>query len=143
MSNWKQNFLNELKTNPKRFFLIDAFGALLTAISLFGILAQLEPYFGMPKKTLYLLSGIAFCLFIYSISCNKFIKLNCIPYLRILIISNIIYSLISLGLLIKYSEKITELGWVYFILELLIIGIIVIAEYKLYLNQVRKLNTKI
>ena len=55
----------------------------------------------------------------------------------LLIISNIIYSLISLGLIIKYSEKLTELGWIYFILELIIIGIIIIVEYKSYLNQVR------
>ncbi len=135
MSNWKQNFMNELKTNPKRIFLIDAFGALLTAISLFGILAQLEQHFGMPKKALYLLSGIAFCLFIYSMSCNRFIKLNWKPFLRILIISNIIYSLISLGLIIKYSKKLTEPGWIYFILELIIIGIIVIVEYKSYLRE--------
>jgi hypothetical protein len=137
MLNGIQNFLNELKTNPKRIFLIDAFGALLTTISLFGILAQLEQYFGMPKKTVYLLSGIALCLFTYSIICYTFIKSNWNFFLRILIICNIIYSLVSIGLLIKYSKKITELGWIYFILELLVIGIIVIVEYKSYLNQVR------
>ncbi len=136
MSNGQQNFLNKLKTNSKRIFLIDSFGALLTAISLFGILAQLEQYFGMPRKILYLLSGIAFCLFIYSISCHKLIKSNWKPFLRILIICNIIYSLISFGLMIKYSEKLTELGWIYFILELIVIGIIIIVESKSYLNQV-------
>ena len=137
MLNRKQNFLNRLKTNPKRIFLIDAFGALLTTISLFGILAQLEQYFGMPKNTLYLLSGIAFCLFTYSISCHRLIKSNWKPFLRILIICNIIYLLISLGLMIKYSEKLTELGWTYFILELIVIGIIVIVEYKSFLNKIR------
>ncbi|WP_435263548.1 hypothetical protein [Tenacibaculum sp. nBUS_03] len=135
--NWKQDFLNEVKTHPKRIFLIDAFGALLTAILLFGILAQLEQYFGMPQKIVYLLSGIAFCLFIYSMCCNKFIKSNWSTFLRILIISNIIYSLISLGMVIKYYEKITELGCIYFILELIIIGLIIITEYKFYLTLVK------
>ena len=115
----QHNFLTELKTNPKRIFLIDAFGALLSAISLFGILAQWEHYFGMPKKTLFLLSGIAFCLFIYSMSCHRFIKSNWKPFLRILIVFNIVYLLISFGFIIKYSEKLTKLGWVYFILELI------------------------
>jgi hypothetical protein len=142
ISNRKQNFLYELKTNPKRIFLIDSFGALLTAILLFGILAQLEQYFGMPKHALYLLSGIAFGLFIYSMSCHRIIKSNWKPFLIILIICNIIYSLISLGLIIKYSEELTELGWIYFILELIVIGIIIIMEYKLYLNQVRDWNTR-
>ena len=132
----KQNLLNRLKTNPKRIFLIDAFGALLTTILLFGILAQLEQYFGMPKNILYLLSGIALCLFIYSISCHLLIKSNWKPFLRILIICNLLYSLVSLVIIIKHSEKLTELGWTYFILELIVIGIIVIVEYKSYLNQV-------
>ena len=136
MLNRKQNFLNRLKTNQKRIFLIDAFGALLTTILLFGILAQLEQYFGMPKNTLYLLSGIAFCLSIYSISCHILIKSNWKPFLRILIICNLLYLLVSLVMIIKHSEKLTELGWTYFILELIVIGIIVIVEYKSYLNQV-------
>jgi hypothetical protein len=138
MQNGKQNFLNKLIINPNRIFLIDAFGALLTTFLLFGILAQLEQYFGMPKKVLYLLSGIAFCLFIYSISCHRLLKSNWKPFLRILIIGNVIYSLISLGLIIKYSEKITELGWMYFTLELAVIEFIIIVEYKSYTNQLNR-----
>jgi hypothetical protein len=137
MLNGILNILNKLKNNPKRIFLIDAFGALITATSLIGILTQFEQYFGIPKKSLYLLSGIAFCLFTYSISCHRFIKSNWKPFLRILIICNIMYLIISLGLIIKHSEKITELGWIYFVLEFIIIGVIVSVEYKSYLNQIR------
>lgn len=132
----KQNFLNQLITNPKQIFLIDALGALLTTISLFCVLAQFNEYFGMPKNTLYILSAIAFCMFIYSMSCHKIIKTNWKPFLMILIICNITYVLISIGLIIKYSQKLTELGWIYFILEILIIGIITRIEYQSYLNQV-------
>jgi hypothetical protein len=35
-------------------------------------------------------------------------------------------------MIIKHSEKLTELGWVYFILELMVMGIIVTVEYKSY-----------
>ena len=109
----------------------------MTAISLIGILAQFEQYFGMPKKSLCILSGIAFCLFTYSISCHRLIKSNWKPFLRILIICNIMYLIISLGLIVKHSEKITELGWLYFVLEFIIIGVIVSVEYKSFLNQIR------
>jgi hypothetical protein len=34
----------------------------------------------------------------------------------------------------KLSEKLTELGWVYFILELMVMGIIVLVKYKSYKN---------
>lgn len=117
--------------------MIDAFGALITSISLIGILAPFEQYFGMPKNSLTLLSGIAFCLFTYSISCHELIKSNWKPFLSILIICNIIYLTISIGLIIKHSEKITELGWLYFVLELIIVGVVISLEYKSLLNQIR------
>ena len=132
--NNKLNLRTKLISNPKKNFLIDALGALLSTLLLFGILAQLEEYFGMPKEIIYLLSGIAFCLFMYSINCYRFIKSNWKPFLRILIICNILYLLISLAIVITYSEKLTELGWLYFKLELIVILIIVIIEYKTYLK---------
>jgi hypothetical protein len=58
-----KNALSKAEINPNRVFLVDAIGALLTAFFLFSILAQFESFFGMPSKILYLLSGIAFCLF--------------------------------------------------------------------------------
>ncbi len=126
-------FYYSLITNPKRIFLIDAFGALLSTITLFGILTPLEQYFGIPKKTLYVLSAFAFCLFTYSVSCYKFIKANWKPFLRILVICNILYLIFSLVLLIKHSKKITKLGWSYFTIELILIGIIIFLEYRCYL----------
>ena len=137
MPSGKQNFLNKLILNQKRIFLIDAFGALLTAFLLFGILAQYEHYFGMPSTVLYALSGTAFGLFIYSISCYRFIKSNWKPFLGILIVCNIIYSFVSLGLLIQHAEQLTDLGWIYFILEIIVIGVIISLEYKAYLSQDR------
>ncbi|RYM32161.1 hypothetical protein ERX46_15885 [Brumimicrobium glaciale] len=123
--------------NPKRIFLIDAFGALLTTILLFSVLAQLEQYFGMPKDVLYLLAGIAFGLFIYSLSCNRFVKSNWKHFLRILIIFNSIYLLLSIGLIIKHSESLTVLGWIYFILEFIVIGVLITYE----LNSLKKENS--
>lgn len=136
MLNGKENFLNQLTAYPKRIFLIDTFGALLTTFLLFGILTQFEEYFGMPKKNLYLLSGIAFCLFIYSMSCYLFIKSNWNLFLKILIICNATYLLISSVIIIKNLDKLTALGLIYFILELIIIGIIIIVEYKTISNQI-------
>lgn len=115
--------------NPKRIFLIDALGALLTTFLLFGVLAQFELYFGMPKHVLYLLASIAFCLFIFSLGSYKLIKVNWKPFLRILITFNSAYLMLSIGLIIKYSIVLTELGWIYFILEFIVIGILIYVEY--------------
>lgn len=137
MSQEKHSLLHKLATNPKRIFLYDAFGALLTAFSLVAILAQLEQYFGMPQETLFLLAGIAIGLFIYSLSCHRFIKSKWKPFLRILIICNAAYLLISLGMVIKHSETLTALGWLYFILEFIVIGVIIRIEYHTFSNLSR------
>ncbi|TPN88026.1 hypothetical protein [Aquimarina algicola] len=130
MKDREVNFLNTFRTHPRRIFLVDALGALLSAILLFGVLAQFEHYFGMPRKVLYILSVLAFCLFGYSISCYQFIKTNRKPFLKVIIACNIVYSLISIGLIVEYFDKITELGFIYFVLELIVIGVIVFVEYR-------------
>jgi len=129
-----KNALSKVKINPNRIFLVDATGALLTAVFLFGILAQFESLFGMPSKTLYLLSGIALCLFLYSIICHLMIVENWKPYLKIIIICNVIYGLLSIGFVSIHFEKITKFGLLYFVTELIIIGIIVLLEYRAYEN---------
>ena len=90
--------------NLKNVFLIDAIGALLTAFLLFAVLAQLEQYFGMPKQVLFLLSGSAFCLFVYSISCHRFIKKKSSGFLLLLMILNTIYVLASIAMVIQHAE---------------------------------------
>lgn len=129
-----KNLLSKAEISPNRIFLVDAIGALLTAIFLSVILAQFEFIFGMPSRTLYLLSGIAFCLFLYSITCYLTIKKNWKPHLKIIIICNIIYGLLTIGFINIHFEKITKFGLLYFVAELIIIAIIVIIEYKTQRN---------
>lgn len=126
--------LSKTINNPKRMFFIDAIGALLTALLLSGILAQFEGVFGMPKYVLYLLSGNAICLFLYSICCHLIITKNWKPWLSTIIILNAIYIMLSIGFVIIYFENLTALGFLYFILEVIIIAMIIILEYRTYLK---------
>ncbi len=134
MSNGKLPFLDKLKGNPKQIFLIDAVGAILTTVMLLGVLVPLEQYFGMPVRILHILSGIAFCIFTFSTYCYFFIKSNRKSFLGIIIACNILYSLATIVLIYKFSEKLTELGVIYFVLELIVLGILVTIEYKTYSN---------
>lgn len=126
-------FFNTLKTNPKLVFLIDALGALVSTVFLLGVLVPLESYFGMPISILYILSGIAFCLFLFSISCHLFARSKWQFFIGILIIYNSAYTIISIALIIYNYYKIKTLGWTYFIIELLILGLVLNQEYQLYL----------
>lgn len=137
-------FLKKLTNHPKKVFFLDAIGALLTASLLFGILAQVPQYFGMPITILYFLSGIALFFFVYSISCHFFISNNWSPFLILIICFNLIYSITSFTLVLYYSESLTPLGWTYFIVEIIIIGIVVLLEYtslKQYLSNSTKIQS--
>ncbi|RMA56285.1 hypothetical protein [Ulvibacter antarcticus] len=131
----KLKFIEKLINNPRKVFLFDAIGAFISSVLLFGVLGQLEKYFGMPRSVVYNLAGVAVCLFAYSVCCHRFVKTKWKPLLGVIIVSNSIYFLISLGQVIKHSEKLTELGWIYFISELIIIATLVNIEIRTYLNQ--------
>lgn len=115
---------------PKILFLIDGFGALLTASLLFFVLRNFNEYFGMPKKILTYLSAIAACFFIYSICFYLFIKGFRTISIRAIGIANLMYCLLTLGLVISYYSRLTVPGITYFILEIMLVFGLVYIEFK-------------
>ncbi len=69
-----RKMLDSLAINPKRLFLIDGFGASISAFILFSILRPFNEYLGMPKSILTILSIIALAFCVYSISCFIVVK---------------------------------------------------------------------
>lgn len=132
MKNENPRYLTKFISNPKRIFVLDGLGAWVSANLFFWVLAPFSRYVGMPSNVLYVLAAIAFGLFIYSAACINLVKTSwkfSVGFLRVL---NIAYSLVSIGLIIKYASRLTTLGWTYFILELTIIGVLIWIEYKTY-----------
>ena len=105
----------------KTLLLIDSVGAILTAFFLFSVLRPFNEHFGMPKIVLIDLSIIAFCFFIYSITCFLFLKGDLKLFIRLIGISNLLYCALTIGLLYKYHTFLTNLGMIYFLIEVLII----------------------
>lgn len=128
--------LDKFSTNPKTLFLIDGFGAMLSAFLLGFVLVKLERFFGIPRSTLYILAFLP-CLFaVYDFYCYWFIRKELANFLKIIAFSNLLYCGISIGFLIYHYQTITALGWTYIILEILIVISLVILELK----TVNKLN---
>ena len=123
---------NNLQNNPKQIFLIDAIGAFLSALFLIAILGTFQAFFGMPMKIIYILSLLAVCFSIYSISCYFFIPNNWKPFLKDIIIANSCYCLLTIGMVVYFYQDLTALGVVYFLLELLVIIILVSFEIKMF-----------
>lgn len=118
----------------RKLFLIDSLGALLSAATLGLILTRFEQTFGMPHEVLYYLAGIACLLSIYSFICYSHLKENWRPYLKIIGIANLTYCCLTIVLVIFLFQKLTALGLLYFILEIIIVTILIIIELKTSVN---------
>jgi len=121
-------FLNNIP--PKKLFLLDSLGAILTALLLGMILVQFESSFGMPRQVLYPLAFIAGVFSIYSFICFLRIKENWRPYLKVIAFANLLYCCLTMGLVFYWHQKLSVWGLGYFILELVVIILLVILELK-------------
>lgn len=118
-----------LKLNPERIFLVDSFGAFISALFLFVVLAPNEAYFGMPRVELIYLSIIAFTFFVYSLSCYLFVHNRRKAFLKLIMVANILYCCLTVGLVLYHFANLTIPGLVYFLVEcMLIIGLLVLEN---------------
>lgn len=128
MSSKIKIYIDKLISDPKRLFLIDGLGALLTAFILFKILAGFEEVFGMPQKVIYLLSLVPFIYAIYSFCCYFFIRTRWRVYLKAIAIANILYCWLTTALVVYFYQSLTVLGLTYFLSEVIIIVSLVRKE---------------
>lgn len=137
MSKILTNYLHE---SPKKLFLLDGFGALLSAFLLGVVLVNFENVFGIPKQTLYFLAFLP-CLFaVYDFACYFLIKNNFGPYLKIIACINVGYCIISLGLAFYHMASIEILGWIYIIIEIAIVVFLAMVEWSVA-NKINKATT--
>ena len=119
-----------MASNPKLMFGIDGLGALLSMFLLSVVLVQLEDRIGMPAKTLYILAAIAGFFAVYSFICALRIKKNWRSFLKIIVIFNLSYCILTFSLLLLHQAHLTSLGIVYFLLEILVIASLALFEFK-------------
>ena len=120
----------QLSANPRRIFLIDGAGAVLTAFLLCVVLASFQSFFGMPAQVLYVLGAVAAVFAVYSFSCYCWLKRSHRSFLAAIIIANLLYALVSLGLVIYYFPQLSSWGLLYFAGEIIVILVLVSIEYR-------------
>lgn len=114
---------------PKAIFLVDSIGAFLSAFCLLIISRFFSDFFGINPSTLQLLTILPIVFCIYSACCYLLIIGGYKPFILIIAIANFLYCLITMVLIFTHYSELTILGLSYFILELMIIGIIVYLEF--------------
>ncbi|WP_037576080.1 hypothetical protein [Sporocytophaga myxococcoides] len=119
-----------LTEKPEILFLTDSLGAMLTAFILFVLSRNFNEYIGMPIIVLTYLSVIAACFSIYSIACYFFLKENRISSIIAISVSNLLYCVLTIGLIIVYHPILTIAGITYFSMETIVICGLVFIELK-------------
>jgi hypothetical protein len=114
----------------KSIFLIDAIGAITTAFLLMVVLRTFNQYIGLSKAVLSLLSIIAILFAVYSFCCFMFSEKDSQKLLKPIIVANLAYCILTIGLLIFYQNSIKPLGVIYFTGEVLVIFSLVYFEIK-------------
>lgn len=130
--------IQKFTANPKNIFLLDGFGALFTTLFLFFVLRTFNSFFGLSKTTLEYLSLLVLVFSIYSFSCFLLLNNSWKLYLKIICMANILYCLLTFGIILYYYQSITVFGITYFLGEIIVIAGIVFLEIKTIKNEVSK-----
>lgn len=120
--------ITKLSEQPKKLFLIDGIGALLTAILIGGILVQLSPLIGLSKIILFQLGAIAILFALYSFSCYLYLKKTKPIFFQLIGYGNLLYCGLTLLILLINCRQVQPLGYVYFFAEIVIIFVLSYIE---------------
>lgn len=85
----------------------------------------------MPREILNTLAIIALAFCIYSLSCFFLLKINFKPFLKAIAIANIMYCIATIVLIITLFHQLTSLGLLYFIGEIIVIGVLIYFEFSI------------
>lgn len=121
-------------TPIKRLFLIDVAGAAISAVMLGVILVKFQEYFGIPISTLYFLAFIPILFVLYDIYAFYQDEAQARVLMKGIALLNIMYCILSLGFAFFHSGTLTGLGWIYVIVEVMIILLIARVEWRTATN---------
>jgi hypothetical protein len=116
--------------DPRKLFLIDSIGAVVTALLTGVLLAQFESFFGVPAQTLYLLSIAPVLYAVYSLVCYLRFPSSWRMLMRIIASANLLYVIVVNVWMLFFQPGITGWGMIYFVGEFFIVAGIAAIELK-------------
>ena len=124
------SLVQKTTSNSKQLFLVDGFGALVSAFFLGVVLVYFQEAIGMRLNILYFLAILPVFFAMYSFSCYFLLKKNHRTFIRVIAYANLLYCCLTLSLVVFYYESLTSLGLTYFFVEIIIVGIIIGIQFK-------------
>jgi len=124
-----QKQVNRFLVQPRKLFLADGAGALLTA-AMNILLIRFEEYIGMPVGMLCYLLGAAITFAFFSFTCYCINPANPSLPLKIIAVANALYCLTTLLLVFVFYERLSIIGLAYFSVEIVVITLLIRMEWK-------------
>ncbi len=123
----------------KKILLLDSFGALLTAINLL-VIPLFEKYTGIPRDITLLLVPLPFLYSIFSFLSYKFGNHYWRSLLKMIAIANLFYCCLTMYVTWINFDTLKILGITYFSIEISVIVILVIFEFRIALHKKELVN---
>lgn len=124
------NLIKKLSQSPHQLFLMDGIGALFSALLLGGVLAKYHTFIGIPPETLFFLAAFPVLYVLYDVYCYRTMPDHVHVKIKGVVGLNLLYTLISIGVLVLFKERLTAVAYLYFSLELMVIFLLVLLELK-------------
>lgn len=115
---------------PRTLFLIDGMGALLSAFMLGVLLPPFQELIGLPLQALHFLAIIPIFFAVFSLYHYFKFSPNWRPFLTSIATLNILYCILTASLLVFYQGEVHLWGYVYFILEIIVVLTLSFVELK-------------
>lgn len=119
-----------MNLDPKLIFKIDGLGGLATGLMMAFVLPRFPEHFQLPMNLFYALSVYGFLCGIYSLSCGFLVKKITTRFFKPIILANLLYCLISIGVMVSFYELLSGFALAYLLFEKAIIVSLVFVEIR-------------
>merc|ERR1712185_852773 len=117
-----------MSVDGRSIFLLDGFGAVVSALLLGVVLPAVQPWLGMPLRVLYLLAVIPVLYGVYSFCCYGLVDHRNPRWLQAIMAANAGYCVLTMTLVAVHFRELTTLGVAYFVADALVIVGVVAVE---------------
>jgi hypothetical protein len=122
------SLVSVLRADPRRAFVVDGLGALVSTLALGGLLPLFADELGTTRSALYTLAAFPLLYAVFDLACVLLRPARWRAALRVVAVANTVYPLISVGVLASNGVELSMLGSVYFVQEIAIVWALAALE---------------
>lgn len=124
------SIVHYLSLHPRRLFLLDGMGALLTAATLYGSYRFFSNCFQLPEDVFSLLFFAALYMAVFSFINVANPRNYAVFSLRFIAVANSAYAILTLGIVLVSFRELSRIGILYFSFEMPILFFLSYVEFR-------------